>query len=170
MLMRILIACLALASLCPAPGRCGDLFPTVSAENLLGAKAELPGLVKGRTAVLAIGFTHASQSETKAWSQRIGRDLDAYSVAVLQDVPRLLRGMVKGGIKDGVPQAQRDRFLLLFTGEKDVKQAAGFDRADDAYLVLLDRDGAVRWRFHGPVTDASLADLKSRAAALEAVR
>lgn len=164
MLMRILAACLALAALCPAPLHAADLFPTVPTESLLGAKAELPGMLKGRTTVLIVGFTHASQTETKAWSQRIGRDLDAYSVAVLQDVPRLVRGMVKGGIKDGVPQAQRDRYLLVFTGEKEIKAAAAFDRPDDACLLLLDPEGAIRWRFHGPVSDAALAELKSRAA------
>jgi predicted transcriptional regulator len=97
---------------------------------------------------------------------RLTPEFPEYSVAVLQDVPRLVRGMAIGGIKSSVPQNQRERILLVFQGEKDLKVAAGFDRPDDAYLVLLDREGSIRWRFHGAFTEDSLQELRSQAATL----
>jgi hypothetical protein len=131
---------------------------------------DFPALAKGKIVLVIIGFTHASQAQTKTWSQRVGSSPEAYSMAVLQDVPRLIRGMVAGSIRSSIPQTSRDHFLLVYTGEKELKQAAGFDSPDDAYLLLLGHDGAIRWRFHGPCTDAALASLREQAAAVAAPR
>jgi predicted transcriptional regulator len=67
--------------------------------------------------------------------------------------------MVTHGIKGSVPKEQYDRFILVYHGEKELKQAAGFDRPDDAYLLVIDRTGAVHWSFHGPVTDAAVEQI-----------
>jgi hypothetical protein len=165
--MYVLRLCIASITLCTASGWCAGQFPTIEGENLLGKKIELPQAGGGRASVIIIGFTHASQSQTKPWSGKLHPEVPTYSLAVLQDVPRLVRGMAVGGIKSGVPQEQRDRFLLVFRGEKELKEAAGFDSPNDAYVILLDADGAIRWRFHGAMNDASLAELKSHLADLQ---
>ena len=82
-----------------------------------------------------------------------------YSIAVLQDVPKLVRGMAVHGIKSGVPPEQQGRFLLVYHNEAELKQAAGFATPDDAYLLVLEPGGAIRWRFHGPVTDSAIEQL-----------
>lgn len=163
-LFRLWIASIAILNI---SGWCAGAFPTIEGENLLGQKIALPQAAAGHTTVVVIGFTHASQSQTKAWSARLTPEMSTYSLAVLQDVPRLVRGMAVAGIKSGVPQAQRERFLLVYRGEKELKDAAGFDRPNDAYLVLLDPDGIVRWHFHGELTDGSLAELKSQVAEIQ---
>ena len=165
--MHVLRLCIAWMTLCTASGRCAGQFPMIEGENLLGKKIELPQAGEGHPSVIIIGFTHASQSQTKPWSARLYPGVTTYSLAVLQDVPRLVRGMAVGGIKSGVPQEQRERFLLVFRGEKELKEAAGFDSPNDAYLILLDADGTIRWRFHGALNDASLAELKSHLADLQ---
>lgn len=114
-----------------------------------------------------IGFTHASQSQTKPWTERLAADFDHYSIAVLEDAPRLVRGMAVGGIKGSVPKDQRDRFLVVFKGEKEMKAAVGFERPDDAYVVLLDPDGSIVWRFHGAVNENALGELKTRIAGIK---
>ena len=88
-------------------------------------------------------------------------------MAVLEDAPKLVRGMAIHGIKGGVPEDQRDRFMIVLHGEKELKQALGFNVHDDAYVALLDRDGFIQWQFHGPFTEAALAELKSRVAELD---
>ena len=157
-----------IAMLAAAPAWCADLFPHIEAENIPGKKIVLPEDAKGHATVLVIGFTHASQNQTKAWAAQLQPSFEMYSLAVLEDVPRLVRGMAVGGIKGGVPQNQRDHFLLVFHGEKELKAAAGFEKPDDAdaYLVLLDRDGAISWRFHGPFSESTRDELKTRLAAL----
>jgi hypothetical protein len=87
------------------------------------------------------------------------RRFPVWSIAVLEDVPHLVRGMVTHGIKSGTPKDLYNRLVLAYHGEKQLKQAAGFGRPDDAYLLVIDNAGAIRWSFHGPVTDAAMEQL-----------
>src|SRR6185312_14216305 len=105
------------------------------AENLLGAKISLPQASSGHVAVVIIGFTHASNSQVREWSTPLQHELPTYPIAVLEDAPRLVRGMATAGIKSGVPRDQRDHFLIVTKGEKALKEAVGFERPDDAYVV-----------------------------------
>ena len=133
-------------------------FPRIQGETLAGKKVELPGAFGGQV-VVVMGFTHGSQAQTKVWGQRL-RGQGAWSVAVLQDVPRLVRGMVVHGIKSGTPKEEYDRFLLVYSGEKELKDAAGVETPDDAYVMVVDGTGAIRWRFHGPATDAAVREVQ----------
>ncbi len=153
-------------------------FPTLETENLLSRKVVLPDAVKGRPAVLVIGFTHGSQAQMKAWAARLEPNVEPWTIAVLEDAPRLVRPMAISGMKSGVAQNQRQRYLVLTRHEKELKaavspptDAAPADgKPDDAYIVLLDRDGAINWRFHGAFTDSAVEDLQTRLAALTAPR
>ena len=157
---------IALVLLFSALGWCAEPFPAIQCEDLRNEKITIPDASKGHPAVFVIGFTHASQTQTKAWTDKLEPEMHPYSVAVLQDAPRFVRGMAVHGIKSGVHQEARDRFLLVFHGEEELKQAAGFDRPDDAYVVLVDREGLIRWRFHGPFEEAAFAELKRQLADL----
>jgi hypothetical protein len=166
MRMLLLFACLGSAV-------CAETLPRIEGENLAGKKIVLPDAAAGHRAILVIGFSHASQSQTKAWADRLDREfpgtgmVTVYPVAVLESVPRLVRGMASHGIKSGTPKEQRDRFLLLYHQEAELKTASAFSAADDAYLLLLDGHGAIRWRFHGPVTDSAVAELQKEVQATE---
>lgn len=144
-----------------------ERFPSLQAESLLGNKLALPDALRGHATVLIIGFSHASQPETKTWGARLEDDLHPYSIAVLQDVPRLVRGMATSGIKSGVPESRKDRFLLVFHEEKELKAAVGFEMPNDAYVVLLDSNGLIQWKFHGNVSDSTVAELEKRLHTLE---
>ncbi len=82
-----------------------------------------------------------------------------WSVSTLEEVPRLMRGMVTHAIKGRVPKEQYDRFPRGDHHEKELKEAAGFDRPDDAYLMVVEPGGTIQWRFHGPVSDAAVERL-----------
>ena len=146
-LSRFVVLAFAAAVLAAQP------LPRIEGETLSGKKAALPD---GKSALLIIGFTHGSQAQTKAWSQRVHNQFDTWSISVLEDVPRLMRGMVSHSIKGSIPREEHDRFLLVYHGEKELKQATGFNRPDDAYVLAIDGGGAIQWRFHGPVTDAAV--------------
>lgn len=143
---------------------CAQQFPAIEGQNLREHRVKLPD---GHAAVAILGFTHASQNQTKAWSLKIGKEFPVWSVAVLEDVPRLVRGMASHGIKSGVPEEQRERFLLVYHGEKELKEAAGFSTPDDAYVLVIDKGGAIRWKFHGPVSDAAFEQVKAQWGGLE---
>ena len=152
------LACL-LVALCAGSLHAQRSMPIVEGETLAGKKVSLPRDLGSKPALLIIGFTHGSQAQTKAWGLRVRDRFPTWSIAVLEDVPHLVRGMVSRGIKGGIPKEQYDRFLLVYHGEKQLKEAAAFDRPDDAYLLVIDRAGAIRWRFHGPVSDAAVEQI-----------
>ncbi len=145
---------------------CADVFPSTVGENLLGKRISLPEASAGHVAVVVIGFTHASNSQVRERSTRLQRELPTYTIAVLEDAPRLVRGMATAGIRSGVPRDQRDHFLIVTRGEKALKDAVGFDRPDDPYVALIDASGAIRWRAHGAVSEDLLKQLQEQAVRL----
>lgn len=132
-------------------------FPPIEGQNLREHRVKLPN---GQAEAVVIGFTRGSQNQTKAWAVKLTGQVPVYSLAVLEDVPRLVRGMASHGIKSDVPDNQRETFLLIYKGEKELKQAVEFSTPDDAYVLVLDKAGAIRWKFHGPVTDAAVEQVK----------
>jgi hypothetical protein len=150
-----------------------DQLPSISAQNLLGAKVELPSQLKGKPAILCIGFSRSSQTEVKHWTSSVREQLAnsravVIPIAVLEDAPKLIRGMIVHGIKGDVPPEQRSTFLVLYQNEKELKQAAGFTAPDDAYILLMDELGTIQYRLHGDVQPSALHELTSRVTAMSA--
>ena len=143
-----------------------EAVPAIEGESLSGKTVSLPAATAGQSAILIIGFTHASQKQVKEWALRVHDRFPEWSIAILEDVPRLMRGMVSHSIKGSIPQDEHDRFLLVYHGEKALKQAAGFEQPDDAYVLVIDGSGKIGWRFHGPVTDAAIDQARSHLAGI----
>jgi hypothetical protein len=149
-----------------------EQLPWVTAETLAGNKLELPVALVGKLAVLCIGFTHPSQSEVKNWTTELQRQFKKdsgvaiYSIAVLEDAPRIVRGMILHAMKKGVPSAEFGEFLVIYQNEKELKQSVGFEARDDAYVIVLDPTGAVRYKLHGDVNATSTRDLNIRVASI----
>ena len=167
--MRFCSARLASIVLFSFMARGAEPFPPIQAENLLGKKVELPAAVSRHLTLFIIGFTHASQAQTKAWAARLENEVNPYSIAVLQDAPRLVRGMAVRGIKSGVPQKNRDHFLLVYQGEQELKRAVEYDRPDDAYVLIIDAGGQIQARLHGPVSDSAVEEIRSRIAGAQTI-
>jgi hypothetical protein len=148
--------------LCAAVG--GSAVPHARVETLSGERLELSRDVASGVAVLIVGFTKASRVQTSEWSRRLESDLPrtfaakVYEVAVLDDVPRLVRGFVIGQIRSSVPKAIHPRFLLVLEHGDVWKRLAGAGDEDAAYLVLV-RHGEVAWRGTGKLTDVGYRGL-----------
>jgi hypothetical protein len=149
-------------------------IPRAQAETLAGGKITLPDAALGHSAVFAIGFSRTGGDATSRWNRELKKqlagkgDVHFYTVAVLQDAPKMVRGMIKHGMRNGVPKDEQDAFILVYEGEDAWKTFAGFSGADDAYVVLVDSAGTARARVHGKTPDeqsiASLKDALAQAA------
>jgi hypothetical protein len=141
-------------------------MPHAEGESFAGQKVVLPDAARGHVAVLVFGFTKASKEPTRAWAQRTLREFgtqsgfEVYQLPVLEDVPRLVRGMVISSIKKGVPENLRDHFVPILHGESELKQLVGYKEPDDAYVVVLDPSGQIAGQMHGPFTEAAFAHLR----------
>ena len=143
-------------------------LPRLQEENLAGQQVVLPDAASGKVAVLIFGFSRASQTPTEAWAKRIRADFakssgfELYQLPVLEEAPRFIRGMITSGMKKGVPENQRANFVPVMHSEAELKKLVGYKEADDAYLVVLDRNGKVAFETHGATPDTNYAQLRSK--------
>jgi len=141
-------------------------MPKIEGENFAGERVVLPDAATGKVAVLVFGFTKASKGPTTAWSNKLLADFGTqpefglYQLPVLEDVPRLIRGMVIGGIKKGVPENRRDHFVPILQREAELKMFVHYNEPDDAYLVVLSRAGNALALSHGALDDQSHAKVR----------
>lgn len=137
--------------------------PPTQTQTVSGKRVVLPDALAGHAAILVVGFTKSSRSQTTAWSAQLAKDygseprLQRFALAVLDDVPSFVRGMVIAGIRRGVPSDQQDAFLLLFDNAKPWKDLTNFKDPDDAYVILLDPTSHVVAQTHGPPESAYAA-------------
>jgi predicted transcriptional regulator len=91
-----------------------------------------------------------------------------YQMPVLASVPKFIRGVVVKSIRSSIPEAEQTHFLPMFSDEPEWRKIARYANADDAYVLVVDGDGRVRWQTSGKVTDAEFAALKEQVDALRA--
>jgi hypothetical protein len=121
----VLVTFLAALSFAVAMPLRGEQMPQITGESLSGKQVSLPSASAGSVAIICIGFSHASQSQLKPWTERAMNEFRhqgrvvVYSIAVLEDAPRLVRGMAVHGMKSGVPAQQHDRFVVVYHGENE---------------------------------------------------
>jgi hypothetical protein len=158
--LSILMICLLLATSAFA----SSAMPTVKVEPLAGISLTLPDDLPHRPCLFVVGFSKASRAQTMQWSQRLEREplaekASIYSVAVIEDVPALMRGFVVRGIRSGVPDALHNRFLVATSDATAWKDAVSYSDADAAYLILMNTGRDIVWRATGQLTDATLRSL-----------
>jgi len=113
-----------------------------------------------------IGFSHASQNQVASWGKRLAADygqsaeLQFFEIAMLQDAPRILRGMIIKKMGSSVPQNERSHFLRVTRDQAAWRQAVRYSKPDDAYVVLTAGDGQVLWHTEGEASDASYRALQ----------
>lgn len=159
LLSALLLPALALAQ--------RQTMPSISGKSLAGGKVVLPDAAKGKVAVLIFGFTKASKEPTKAWATRFNSELRSqpdfvlWQLPVLEDVPRLIRGMVISGMKKTVPENLRDHFVPILESEAELKKLVNYKDADDAYLIVLDRSSRIAQQLHSASPEGAYAQLRT---------
>jgi hypothetical protein len=144
-------------------------IPQVRAESLNGEPISFPKDFAGKPAILIIGFSRGGGNQCGRFARKLANEPSVvegkvviYEIAMLESAPRLIRAMILHGLRGGIPQAEQKRFLPLFHEEKEWKQVAGFTESaqNDAYLVLVSSDGAVRWRGRGQYSERLYSEFK----------
>jgi hypothetical protein len=125
---------------------------------LSGKPIVLADEVRGHPAVLVAGFSREGGNGTGAWVKSIHSDAalsgcTVYEIAEIAGAPSIIRGMIKSGMRKGVPPAEQNNFVVLTQDEKPWR--AYFDVSDDQvpYVLLIDATGKVLWHGHGQATE-----------------
>lgn len=161
----LLLCCLVLTADCRAQSPM--LLPRIEGDSLAGNKVVLPEACAGRVGVLIFGFTKASKSQTSAWASALSKDaagqphFELYQLPVLENVPRLVRGMVVSSMKKSVAEHVRDHFIPILQEEAELKKLVHYAEPDDSYLIVLDPAGRIMLQRHGAVSEAGISDLRA---------
>ena len=159
--VAVLAALMSTASL-------GETIPPLHCESLAGSRVDLPADLHGRSAVLVIGFSRDAQDAVRDWGRRLGAEYGAspsvsyYELAMLAGAPRVMRGFILRAMKKDVSERGKAHFLVVTEDEAEWRRVAHYDRADMAYVMVVDGAGAVRWTTSGPLTEGAYAEMKKR--------
>jgi hypothetical protein len=143
----------------------GDRMPALKGDLLSGKQAVLPDLAAGQTTLILLGFSYDSRFQVEAWAgkfrARYGTTpgLTVFEVPMMGSAARLGRVFIDRGMRKNTPVELHGRVMTVYGGNDDWKARVGFSAPDDAYLVLIDRQGIVRWLAHGPVSEERLREL-----------
>ncbi len=149
-------------------------IPQTHGTTLANTPIALPDDLHGRVGVLVLGFSKSSGDVCKGWGQRLAEsyrdshEVAYYQMPILESAPKLIRGMVVKSIRSGVPEAEQQHFFPVFSDEAAWQKVTRYGNAEDAYVLVVDAQGIVRWQTSGKVTDAGFTALKQQVEAARA--
>ena len=166
----VLAAFATSVSAAPAPAdvprlAVGERMPALKGDLLSGKQAVLPDLAAGQTTLITLGFTYDSRFQVEAWAgkfrARYGTrtDVTLFEVPMMGSAARLGRFFIDRGMRKNTPKDLHSRVMTVYGGNDDWKARVGFAAPNDAYLVLIDRQGIVRWLAHGGAIDERIQEL-----------
>jgi hypothetical protein len=151
----------------PALLAVGQRMPPLKGDLLSGKPGALPDLAAGQTTLVILGFSYDSRFQVEAWAEKFkarygaARDVTLFEVPMMGSGARLGRWFIDRGMRKNTPPELHGRVMTVYGGNDDWKARVGFSAPDDAYLVLIDPQGIVRWLAHGAVSDARLQELSA---------
>lgn len=168
--MNRLLTLLAMSSVLAAADKnarliTGERLPTLRGAYLTGRAAVLPDAAQGRVALLLLGFTYQSRFDVEAWAGRFRDQFGAsqrvtfYEIPMIGGMARLGKWFIDSGMRRGTPKADYEHVITVYGATESWKQRVG--NGNTAYLIVLDRDGNVAYRFAGGLDEPAWDALAS---------
>lgn len=137
---------------------------TAQPVRMLDGKVGTLALDPERGGVLVIGFSRESNPQAREWAEQLrGRSggqghqgVPLYNVVVLVGAPRLVRGLVRRGIRAGVAEEDRSTFYIVEEDDAFWRALAAADDDDPAYVLRVNPSGGVCARQVGPATEQAV--------------
>ena len=151
------------------------VFPQVNGNSLTKRKFTLPADFEGELNVVLIAFKRKQQEDVDSWTPHL-RPLTAdhpglrvYELPVLPRTLTIMRGVIDGGMRGGIPDsAVRAATITLYISKGPFKRALAIQNEDSIEVVLVDRAGTIYWRTTGVFREAALLELERNLAAIKA--
>jgi hypothetical protein len=129
-------------------------LPGTEGETLGGHRVVVAQAIRGHVAVLIAGFSKDAGDACGAWGKAVHADpalksAEVYQLVMLEEAPRILRPMIKSGMRKGMSAAEQEQFIILTQDEKLWRSYFGVDNDKEPWVVLIDAGGRVLWHGHG---------------------
>ncbi|MEO6526422.1 MAG: hypothetical protein ABIP93_07340 [Gemmatimonadaceae bacterium] len=144
-------------------------FPNVEGSNLEGEHFKLPSDFKGELNVVLVAFRREQQIDVDSWMpflKTVGesrRDVRVYELPTLGRRYRLMRPVIDGGMRRGIPDAAvRAVTITLYIDKAPFRESLRLRHEDRIYVLLVDQRGRVFWRAEGRFDERTGAELVRR--------
>jgi len=147
----------------------GKKFPILKGKALNGDEVEFPKVTKGKVALLSIAFIQSSQSKIDSWTTPLegtGKllsttpGLEYYEIPLMPSHNSFVRFMANNGMRSGIPKAKHSHVVCYYGDQKPYFKALGSTQKTDAFFLVLDKEGIVRYKQEGFATLQNLAAVK----------
>lgn len=135
-------------------------FPEISGSNLEGENYTLPYDLKGELNIIIIPFLRQQQYSVNKWAAYLANVKKSYSFIDFYEVPTLavgyglMRFMIDGGMRAGIPNPDtREHTITLYTNKAKFKKKLGIKTEKKIYLYLVNRKGKILWQSEGEITE-----------------
>ena len=125
-----------------------ETFPSVLGTNLEGAEVDLPKDIKGKHAILLIGYIQNAQFDIDRWilgftDSKVSFDI--YEIPTIPGMfPRMLSGYIDNGMRSGIPKELWEDVITVYgKGAKKITSFTGNERPLNARVIVLDPEGKV---------------------------
>jgi len=130
----------------------GEAFPTVQGESLDREAIELPTALAGEPAILLVGYLQEAQFDADRWLFGL---LQAGTPARIREVPTIpglvpsaISSTIDNGMRAGIPSEDWGSVVTIYGSDAGkIRAMTGDENGRNMRVILLDRDGQVRW-FH----------------------
>ena len=133
-------------------------LPSTPGESLSGRPIVLAEAVRNHPALIIAGFSRAAgpacgdcDKAVRADSRLAGRAV--YQMAMLEQAPSLLRGVIKSPMRKNLSADHQDHFVVLTQDEELWRSYFGVTSDQDPWVVLIDASGQVLWHGHGAASN-----------------
>ena len=143
----------------------GMELPEIKGEYLTGRSALVPDGVRAKIALLALGFTYDSRFAVESWCEHFDKEfkksdgITFFEVPMIGGLARLGKWFIDSGMRKGTPKEKHENVITVYGGVEPWKKRVEYKDPKAAYLILIDRQGIVRWLHSGPFEEARFADL-----------
>jgi hypothetical protein len=136
------------------------------AKSLSNKERIFPRDAADPRSIFVVTFSKSAAGQASEWTRRLlerQAKLAAaiYQVAVLEEVPGLIRSFVISALRRGVPQSMHDHFWVVATDGQAWQRCADSTSAEEPHVFVLDRRDRIVWHAHGSVSEDKLNELSA---------
>ncbi|MBC22615.1 MAG: hypothetical protein CMJ32_01695 [Phycisphaerae bacterium] len=151
----------------------GQVFPTVTGENLDKEKVELPTAHLGRPVLYMVGYVQQTQFDLDRWAVglvQVGFPCPIVEVPTIPGlVPSMFKGMIDNGMRSGIPAEDWASVVTLYGKQATpVARFTGTEGPRNGRLLLLDAEGVVQWFWDQGFSASRIVQLDQLARKLDA--
>ena len=138
----------------------GKAFPSIVTTSLAGDQVTLPTDYLNRPTVFLIAYKQEAQFDIDRWILgllQLETPANIIEIPTMLGVaPRIISNMIEDGMRRGIPEINWGSVVTVYSNADQIVELIGNQHPHNAQVILLDRQGKVRW-FHNRGYSPALA-------------